>query len=253
MGPTSNKQHNLMCNTEKTNMKKQTLITGTVALLLLAAAALPAAGQMTTFAARSGSKMRIEGTSNIHDWQVESTLIAGFIEVGPNFPMDPSQAATPGKVDAKGEVSIPARSLKSIEKDGKPYSDAMDGIMYEKLKASEDPDTKKIPYPKIEYRLSELTLKEAPKAKDGPYVFEAKGELAVAGVTNKTTMTVNVLPLGDKKLKVTGTTTVKMTDFKIEPPAPKIALGLIKTGDEVKLIFEWMLAQKKAPAAAVTK
>jgi polyisoprenoid-binding protein YceI len=81
-------------------------------------------------------------------------------------------------------------------------------------------------------------------------VFEAKGDLAVAGVTNQLTMTVNVLPLGDKKLKVTGATNLKMTSFKIDPPAPKIALGMIKTGDDVKLIFEWMLAQRKAPAAA---
>ena len=63
-------------------------------------------------------------------------------------------------------------------------------------------------------------------------------------------MPVNILPLADKKLKITGSITIKMTDFKVEPPAPKIALGLIKTGDEVKLIFKWMLAQKKAPAAA---
>ena len=47
---------------------------------------------------------------------------------------------------------------------------------------------------------------------------------------------VNVLPLPDNKLKVTGNTKLKMTDFKVEPPSPKIALGLIKTGDEVKLI-----------------
>ena len=57
-------------------------------------------------------------------------------------------------------------------------------------------------------------------------------------------MPVQVTPLGDKKLKITGHTAAKMTDFKIEPPAPKIALGLIKTGDEVKLSFEWMVAQK---------
>ena len=45
MGPTSNKQHNLMCNTKKTNMKKRTLIAGKVALLLLATVSLPAAAQ----------------------------------------------------------------------------------------------------------------------------------------------------------------------------------------------------------------
>jgi hypothetical protein len=37
-----------------------------------------------------------------------------------------------------------------------------------------------------------------------------------------------------------------MTDFKIEPPAPALALGMIKTGDDVKLIFDWTVAQRKA-------
>jgi hypothetical protein len=114
--------------------------------------------------------------------------------------------------------------------------------MWEHLKETENK--------RIIYRLTELTLKETAKAKDAPYVFDAKGELAVAGVTNKIAMVVNVLPLAENKLKVTGSTTLKMTDFKVEPPAPKIALGLIKTGDDVKLIFEWMLAQRKIPAAA---
>ena len=186
--------------------------------------------------------MRIEGTSNIHDWQVESPFIGGMLEVGANFPLDPGQAVTPGKVEAKGDVFIQVRSLKSVEKDGKAYSDKMDEVMWEHMRETENK--------RIVYHLTELTLKEAAKAKDAPYVFEAKGDLAVAGVTNQITMTVNVLPLSDKKLKITGSTNLKMTAYKIEPPAPKIALGMIKTGDDVKLIFEWMLAQRKAPAAA---
>ena len=250
MGTTSRKLLNLMGQTNNTNMMKRTLIARTAALLLLALVSLPAAGQTTTLAARSGSKMRIEGTSNIHDWQCESSIIGGKMEVGPNFPLEPGQAVTPGKVEAKAEVFIRVRSLMSIEKDGKPYSDSMDNVMWEHMRATEDPTTKQVPYPKIEYHLTELTLKEAAKAKDAPYVFEAKGDLAVAGVTNKITMTVNVLPLGEKKLKITGTTNLKMTDFKIEPPAPKIALGMIKTGDDVKLIFEWRLSPPKTPAAA---
>src|SRR5512135_3364529 len=133
-------------------MNIRTLIAGTIALELLAAVSLQAADQTTTYAARSGSKMRIEGTSNIHDWQVESPFIGGMIEVGPNFPMDPGQAVTPGKIEVKGEVFIQVRSLKSIEKDGKPYSDKMDEVMYEKLKAQENP--------KIVYHLEEFTLKE---------------------------------------------------------------------------------------------
>jgi hypothetical protein len=231
-----------MGQTNNTNMKKRTMIARTAALLLLAMVSLPAAGQTTTLAARSGSKMRIEGTSNIHDWQVESPFIGGMLEVGANFPLDPGQAVTPGKVEAKGDVFIQVRSLKSVEKDGKAYSDKMDEVMWEHMRETENK--------RIVYHLTELTLKEAAKAKDAPYVFEAKGDLAVAGVTNQITMTVNVLPLSDKKLKITGSTNLKMTAYKIEPPAPKIALGMIKTGDDVKLIFEWMLAQRKAPAAA---
>src|ERR1035438_9055764 len=103
-------------------MKTRTLIAGTIALSLLVTAPLPAADQMTTFTSRSGSKMRIEGTSNIHDWQVESPLIGGMMEVGPNFPTEPGQAATPGKVEAKGEVFIQVRSLigRAPEGRGKP-------------------------------------------------------------------------------------------------------------------------------------
>jgi len=96
-------------------------------------------------------------------------------------------------------------------------------------------------------------LKEPAKSKDAPYVFEAKGDLAVAGVTKNITMPLNVTPLGEKKIKITGTTTVKMSDFKIEPPAPKLALGMIKTGDDVKLIFEWMVAQKPSATASAAK
>ena len=37
-------------------------------------------------------------------------------------------------MEAKADVFIQVRSLKSIEKDGKPYSDKMDEIMWEHLK-----------------------------------------------------------------------------------------------------------------------
>jgi hypothetical protein len=189
--------------------------------------------------AMPGSKMRIEGTSSIHDWQVESKLIGGYFEVGAGFPVEPGQAVKPGKVNAKAEVFVPVRSLKSLEKDGKPYSDSMDSVMREKMK---EPTV-----PRVLYRLTELTLKESPKAPDTAYLFDSTGQLTVAGVTNTISMPIKVTPLGDKKIKITGNTSVKMTQFGIQPPAPAIALGMIKTGDEVKLIFEWVVGQKATP------
>jgi polyisoprenoid-binding protein YceI len=221
-------------------MKKQILI-GTPTVLLLITAVAAQAGTIM-LAARSGSKMRMEGTSNIHDWQVESPLILGAIQVSDNFPTEPGQAVSPGKLEVKGEAYVKVSSMKSVKKDGTPYEDKMDEVMAEHLKAKENP--------KIMFHPTELTLKETAKSKDAPYLFEAKGDLVVAGFTNNISMPVNVLPLGDKdkKIKISGTTTLKMTDYKVEPPSPVFLP--IHTGDEVKIIFDWMVAPKTAAAAS---
>lgn len=204
--------------------------------LCVAAGISAQAADLTKLSARSGSKMRVEGTSNIHDWQVESPLIGGSLDVDSNFPTEPGQSVAPGKIEAKGEAFVTVRSLKSIEKDGSAYSDKMDEIMFEKLNASTQP--------RITFKLTELTLKEAAKSKDAPYVFDSKGQVTVAGVSKDVAMTVNVLPQADKKIKISGSVPLKMSDFKIDPPAPAIALGIIKTGDDVKVIFDWMVAPR---------
>jgi hypothetical protein len=69
-------------------------------------------------------------------------------------------------------------------------------------------------------------------------------------------MQVNILPVVDPKqkgLEITGSTTVKMTDYKVEIVDINLGVGHIKTGDEVKLVFKWLLVQRKAPAAAAAK
>jgi hypothetical protein len=222
------------------NMKTKTitpyLLLGIVALALTAFAPIIAHGATTRLDARSGSKMRLEGTSTIHDWQVESPLIIGYLEVGPNFPLEPGQSVSPGKVEATGEASVIVKSLRSVKEDGRPYDDKMDDKMYHMMSYTN--------YPKIVYRLTELTLKEVPKDKGAPYVFDSKGNLAIAGVTNAISMPVSVLPLPDGKVKISGSVGIKMTDFKIEPANIIVA----KTGNDVKIKFDWMVGQKK-PAA----
>lgn len=221
-------------------MNLKTLI---VAVNLLAVAALPltAADVVRLDTTPTGNKIRMEGTSTIHDWQCEGTIIAGHVEVGSGIPLKPGAEAKPGKVDAKASVFIPVRSLKSIKKDGKPYDTSMDNRMYEALNEAN--------HKRISFTLTGLTLKEAPKAPEAGWTAEAVGELTVAGVTNKITMPVTVTPIGENKVKFAGSTTVKMTDFKVTPPALTV-LGLgIKTGDEVKLFFEWVAAKRATSAA----
>jgi hypothetical protein len=143
----------------------------------------------------------------------------------------------PGPFQAQAEVFIQVRSLKSVEKDGRPYSDQMDQIMYESLRSQQ--------HPRIWYRLAELALVGATNVNEVlQYEFDSRGELDVAGVTNEITMPVFVLPLGGGKLKISGGISLKMTSFKIDPPAPRLAVGLIKTGDNVRIQFEWVVAAK---------
>ena len=110
----------------------------------------------------------------------------------------------------------------------------MDSVMYEHIKQKD--------HPRIEYRLTELTLKEAPKGPEAPALFDSKGELSVAGVTNKVEMPVSVTCVGKDKLKFSGSTSVKMTSFGIQPPT---LIGILSTGDDVKINFEWLAAKKE--------
>src|SRR5215831_19280332 len=101
-------------------MKRSIISAGGVALLCLICARLQAADEPTRFYAKSGSKVRIEGTANmIHThWLVTCPIIGGYLEAGPGFPIEPGQAATPGKVEAKAEAFVAVRSLRSANDDG---------------------------------------------------------------------------------------------------------------------------------------
>ena len=192
---------------------------------LLAAGSILAADAVRYTPVPNSSKLRMDGTSTIHDWHADTDIIGGFMELEATFADGKS---APVSVKPKIEVKIPVRSLKSSG--GK----RMDAVMQEHMKFEQ--------FKVIEYRVLELT----PKAGAAAGQYEAKGALTLAGVTKTNMMPVTIEHV-DGKLKVTGTTAVKMTDHGIKPPAPEIAgISLIRTGDEVKLKFEWV-TEPKAP------
>ena len=199
-----------------------------VALLLAASAA----AQTVRYEAQpNGSKVKIEGTSTIHDWTVESPTIDGFIEADGN-PLE-SALKDPKAARPRVQVSIPVNTLKS-------YDELMDGVMQDHLNMAE--------YPRIEYRLIELKPTSA-AGTAGPLKFDAVGALTVSGTTKTITMSVTVERVDKTRIKIIGSTPLKMTDFDVKPPAPRIlGMPLIKTGDDIKISFEWLVAQKAEPA-----
>ena len=160
-----------------------------LAALFLAALSLQAQN-LTRFAAQPGSKVRIDGSSNVHDWTVEGQIIAGALEIDSDFLNEPQKAAAGTKVNAKADANIPVRSIKS----GK---NLMDDVMHDAMNQKE--------HPKIEYHLKELTVKAAPKSSEGPFEFDSVGDLQVSGKTNTIKMPVRMERLEKGRMKTTGT------------------------------------------------
>jgi len=177
----------------------------------------------------TGSKMSIEGTSSLHDWTMDSTMVGGYLEADAKFPESALTDATAAKPVVN--VFMPVRSFKS----GKS---SMDLRMQKEMKEAQ--------FKRIEYKLIELKPTSAAGA-TGPLKFSATGALTVAGKTLTNTIPVTIEKQADGKLKIAGTTALKMSAYGIPPPT---TLGLFTTGDEVKLKFEWLTAPKAdAPKA----
>ena len=178
----------------------------TLAILTLALAALAASAER--FAPATGSMIRVEGTSTLHEWKMEGAAINGQIDT-----------TKPNAV-----VSIPVATIKSSHT-------KMDKLMNEALKAKD--------FPEIRYELVEAT--DIP---DGAASFTAKtkGRLTIAGVTREVAFDVTAARAADGRYVLTGTAPVKMTAFGIKPPVAM--MGTIKTGDDVKVTFRWVVEKK---------
>lgn len=192
-----------------------------------------AAADNIRYQATPGSKILIAGTSTVHDWTVETGIVGGWIEMDSNFPIDPSKPSDELKVKPTVSVNVPVRSLKSGKK-------LMDEIMHDAMKVKD--------HQTVRYNLTEMTAK--PRKAGEPLKFDAKGDLEVAGVKKPVSFEVTMEPMAENKIKSTGTVDLKMTDFGIKPPAPTVGLGLIKTGDEIKLTFEWYTKRQTPDTAA---
>lgn len=186
-------------------MKRYTVI----AVLALAAATVTFADR---YAPATGSSVKVTGTSTLHEWTMEGSTIKGEIS-----------APTPDNwnAPAKAVVTIPVTSLKSEH--GK-----MDKLMAEALKAKTNPE--------IRFEMTEAT---PANASTNAFVLKTRGKLTIAGVTKDIVMDVQGTRNPDGRYTLTGQAPIKMTTFGIKPPTAM--LNTIKTGDDVKVTFRWVV------------
>jgi polyisoprenoid-binding protein YceI len=188
-------------------MKRATLCL----FLLVFIATVAIADRYTT---SKGSLVRIEGTSSLHEWAMEGTTLQGHV-VAP-----PLEQWQNGTASTEVSLAIPVASIKSEHA-------KMDKLMADALKATANPT--------IRYAMTGALL-----AKPGmPFTLDTKGKLTIAGVTRDVAMQVTGTRDSGGTYIFTGTTPIRMSDYGIKPPTAM--LGTIKTGNDVKVTFRWVV------------
>ena len=174
------------------------------------------------------SHVQIDGTSNLHDWSIKGTVIDGYIDVNETCSFNLAMEKLPDlgkvKVSLKTHVEVPIKSLKSGHS-------GMDKNTYKALKRRQ--------YPKIIYDMEKVSVKTLPKPSNLTAEFNTIGKLSIAGVTRTLEMPVTVKALEDQQFEISGSTTIKMTDFGVTPPTA--IFGLLRTGDQITIHFVWTL------------
>ena len=187
-------------------MKKRLFVSIAVGLTLF----MVLSGQTTHKYLIDKNDIIIKGTSNLHDWEMEVEEVEGSMDADING----------NKILYINSLALNV-NVNSI-KSGKSL---MDKKTYNALKSDL--------YPEIHFSLSEIS--DIINNEKGQLVT-ANGILSIAGIRKS----IHIKALGSTDnngdQSFTGSKSLKMSDFNIEPPTA--ILGTLKTGDEVTVEFD---------------
>ncbi len=146
----------------------------------------------------------ITGTSTLHEWTATSSSVSGVVEAeSANNVLQTVSAAT---------IECDAATL-----------DGDQATMNKKMREALDAGS----HPAITFVLSEATV--------GEVFVQATGVLTVAGVSREIPVSAVIDYGDDDTLKLTGSFSVKMSDFDISPPTA--IFGTLKAGNPVDIAF----------------
>ena len=169
----------------------------------------------TTFAqtynvSNAASSLKVEGTSNVHDWEISAKDLQGSMKV----------QMTDGQLVQIDDIkfTVVAESLKS----GKG---GMDKNTYKALNTDKH---KTITYQLQKVNNLDCTSKSSCKV-------TTTGVLTIAGTKKNVEMVFDAKVSGDK-IVLSGNKKIKMTEFNVEPPTAMF--GTITTGDDLNIKFQ---------------
>lgn len=156
------------------------------------------------------SNLKVEGTSNIHDWEMTAKDFQGTMKVE----MEDGQLVKIDQLD----FTVVAESLKS----GKG---GMDKNAYKALNTD---DHKKITY-KLE-KVNNIDCTSSSSCK-----VTTSGYLTIAGTKKMVDLTFDAKVTGNQ-ITLSGNKKINMTEYKVDPPTAMF--GTITTGEEVNIKFQ---------------
>lgn len=156
------------------------------------------------------SNLKVEGTSNIHDWEMTAKDFQGTMKAE----MEDGQLVKIDQLD----FAVVAESLKS----GKG---GMDKNAYKALNTD---DHKKITYKLEKVNNIDCTSSSACKV-------TTSGYLTIAGTKKLVDITFDAKVNGNQ-ITLSGSKKINMTDYKVDPPTAMF--GTITTGEEVNIKFQ---------------
>lgn len=163
------------------------------------------------YAANNNVKITVNGTSNIHDWDLISEKGSCTMTVD----MDATGTITAFR---NLSFSLPVNTLKS------KHGDKMDNNAYKAMNAST--------HPSVTFKSASVSLKNSGA---NAYNVSAPGKLTINNVTRDVTLTGNCKVNPDKSVNVTGSYKLTTTDYNVKPIS--IMLGAIKTGAGVTILY----------------
>ncbi|MFH6963834.1 YceI family protein [Flavobacterium plurextorum] len=170
---------------------------------------LQLSAQKTYSVVEAKSTFEVAGTSTVHDWVMRSTEGTGIA----NLTVKESKLAGINSLT----ISLLAESLKSSKT-------SMDRVAYEAL------DTEK--NKNIEY-----VLKSAEKINETTWILT--GTYTIAGVSKEYQTQVKITS-NNGTFILQGSNQITFSDFEMAPP--KAALGVVKTGKDLTVIFNIILS-----------
>jgi hypothetical protein len=195
-------------------------------------------GHTIRFAAVSPSKIHVEGTSDVVDWSLDTSKFVGFLELNQPLFAPSSSQGSPVDLQAQAEFCIPVKYFGNGNTTS-TFSDKTDqAVLHHALRTTENPN--------VVYRLHHLMATNPPFSEFSTLVLQSTGEVVIGGVTNSVSIPIQI-SRKDDGLRLSGATSLKLSDFGIDPLLVQSKHWAVTVGDTVESSFDLQLKKVETP------